>query len=214
MRQRRVRDERGVSLLEVVVGMTIMVVFLAIFSGAVFMLARTSSHAEAVARTSSDLNSAFIRLDRSVRYASSISQPGVASGSGYWYVEFLTTNTGDSVCTQLRLATGATQLQARTWTVVGSGYAGLTAWTPYANNVTNGGATTASTTLPVPFTLLTTGAAGLERLSFALLTSSGNPAVSSRLNVTYTALNSAPAFQAANNNSSAPSTVCNQVART
>jgi hypothetical protein len=214
MRRPGIRDERGDSLIELVVGMTIMVVFLAIFSGAVIMIARTSSHAQAVAHTSADLNSAFLRLDRQVRYAASISKPGTASGSNNWYVEFLSTNTGVSVCTQLRVVPAPTrQLQARTWTVAGTGFSNLSSWTPYANNVTNATVVTPTTDAPIPFALNTSGAVGLERLNVQLVTASGNPAISSHSDVTFTALNSAAAFQAATNSSTYSSSVCNQVAR-
>jgi type II secretory pathway component PulJ len=205
------RDERGDSLIELIVGMTIMVVFLAMFSASIVMISRTSSHAEAVESTASDVNFAFLRLDKQVRYAASISKPGTAGAASDWYVEFLTTNTGSSKCTQLRLATDVSELQARTWTVTEAGYSDLTAWTPYGNSVTSGGVTNAST--DPPFTLLTDSPTSLERLNVQLVATSGNPAVSSALDVTFTAINSGPAFQAANNSGTYSSNVCNQVAR-
>jgi type II secretory pathway pseudopilin PulG len=211
MARGNLRDERGDSLIELIVGMTIMVVFLAMFSGTIVMISRTASHAEAVESTASDVNVAFLRLDKQVRYAASISKPGTAGAANDWYVEFLTTNTGSSKCTQLRLATDLTQLQARTWTVTEAGYSDLTAWTPYGNSVTGGGVTSAST--DPPFTLITSSPTSLERLNVQLVATSGNPAVSSALDVTFTALNSGPAYQAANNSSTYTGNVCNQVAR-
>jgi hypothetical protein len=200
--------------MELVVGMTIMVVFLAIFSGAVIMITRTSSHAQAVEQTSSDLNSAFLRLDRQVRYAASISKPGIASASNNWYVEFLTTNTGVSVCTQLRvLPAPKRQLQGRTLTMPSTGVPILSAWTTYANNVTNATVVNPTTDAPIPFALTMSAAAGLERLNVQLVTTTGNPAVSSRSDVTFTAMNSAAAFQSAANNPTYTSGVCNQMAR-
>jgi hypothetical protein len=209
------RDERGTTLLELIVGMGIMTIFLAAFTSATVMLTRTSNHNQAVVSTSSDLNSAFLRLDKTIRYAASISQPGISSTSGYWYVEYLTSSSGASVCTQLRVNTGgARQLQWRTWNITTSGYSGLSSWTPLASNVTNGNATTSSSTPPVPFALTASGGnLQTERLTVQLVTSSGNPATTSQSTITFTAVNSQTASQAASNSSTYTSTVCNQVSR-
>jgi hypothetical protein len=208
------RDERGTTLLELLVGMGLMMIFLATFTGAILMLNQTANHNEAVVSTSSDLNNAFLHLDKTVRYAASISNPDVSSTSGDWYVEYLTSSTGTSICTQLRVRTGIEQLQSRTWTLTSSGYTNLSSWTRLADNISNGNATTASSTPPVPFTLTASGGnVDIERLTVQLVTTSGNPPTSSQSTVTFAAVNSQTASQAASNSSTYASSVCNQVGR-
>lgn len=210
----RTRDEQGTTLLELIVGMTVMVIFLGIFTGAIVMLTSTSTHTQAVVDTTSDLNSAFLRLDRTVRYAASISSPATSAASGYWYVEFMTSNTGASVCTQLRVNSATRQLQLRTWTLAGSGYTGLSGWAPIASDISNGTAPAGSVNPPVPFTLLASGGNVVdERLTVQLLAASGNPRTTSQSAVTFTAVNSQTASQAASNSAAYPSSVCTQVGR-
>jgi hypothetical protein len=115
--------------------MTLMAIFMSMFSASVVMMYDSTSKTEAIADTASQLSIAFNRLDTSVRYASAITQPGVGS-DGNSYVEWRTTYTGTAVCTQLRLASSVGQLQQRTWTPSASGtYTALSAWQPLASSV-------------------------------------------------------------------------------
>jgi len=214
---RRAGDE-GSTLIEVVVGMTIMSVFLAAFTGAIVTLNTTQNRAQALTASAGDLNTAFQRLDSSVRYASAISAPGTTGPAGAWYVEFLTTATGASVCTQLSVSTGANPvLRSRTWTPTGTTATGLTAFVPLTSHITNGGAVVgaaASSAAPVPFVLTASGTGvGYEQLTVQLVATTGNPAVTSRSAATFTAVNSAAAYTAAGASPSSLTTVCNQVAR-
>jgi type II secretory pathway pseudopilin PulG len=214
MRPSRLRDEAGTTLLELMFGMSVMAIFLGIFSTGIVMLTRTSIHTEAVVDTSSDLNSAFLRLDKEVRYAASISSPGISGTSGYWYVEFMTSNTGSSVCTQLRIDTAGEQLEQRTWTLPGTGFTDLSKWLPIASDITNGTAVASSVDPPVPFTLIASGGnLNQERLRIDLVATSGNPQTSSRSTVTFTAVNSQSASQAASNSATYPSSVCTEAGR-
>lgn len=193
----------GTTLLEVVVGMTIMSVFLAVFTGAIVTLTRTQTHTEALTTSSNDVNVAFQRLDATIRYASQITAPGTTGTAGSWYVEFLTTANGPPVCTQLRVTTGATnpQLQSRTWTPATATAVATTptAWRPLASHITNGtavpvpaGVTPAPTAVPVPFTVPAATGSGVryQQLTVQLSASSGNPAVESDSTMTFSALNS------------------------
>ncbi|HET6209323.1 MAG TPA: prepilin-type N-terminal cleavage/methylation domain-containing protein, partial [Jatrophihabitans sp.] len=113
----RVRASRdaGFSLSETLVGMTIMTVFMAIFSSAMISMFTATNKTTTINDTATQLNVAFARLDKQVRYASAISTEGQSGGS--WYVEFLTTNTGSPFCSQLKLDPTSQVLQERTWTV-------------------------------------------------------------------------------------------------
>lgn len=192
------REERGSTLMELVVGMMIMLIFLGMFSGAIVMLYQSSNKANALTTGAAQTDTAFARLDRSIRYASAFTSPALA-GDGNWYVEYLTTNTGSPVCTQLRVTASTQQLQMRTWipSSDGTSYTGLTSWLPWASGVTNGGVAATSTNPPPPFVLVYSKVA-YEQLTVNLVASSGNPAVPAQTNATFTALNStAAAAQAA-----------------
>jgi len=115
-RHRLVRDrgERGTTLVEVIVGMSIMTVCGAIFLGSAVTLSRVTAKTQAVTTTASQTNLAYLSLDRTVRYASAIASPGKGA-SGNWYVEFRDTTSGSEVCTQLRIDNATKQLGMRTW---------------------------------------------------------------------------------------------------
>lgn len=196
--------------MEVVVGMSIMMIFLAIFTGSVVMVFQTSNRTNALTGSSGQTDRAFARLDKSLRYAAAISTPGTTAAG--WYVEYLTTATGAAVCTQLRVNPTAQQLQARTWPAGASSTPTPTAWTPWADGITNGAAAAGSTTPPVPFTLTPiTATSSYEQLTVALTATSGSPPVPAATNATFTALDSGPAAKQIN--AGTATTVCTQVSR-
>ena len=129
--------------------MAVMAIFLGIFTTAFVSMAKTANQVRAVADTSDRAASAFLRLDREIRYASDISTPTYTANT--WHVEFLTNTVtrsasdavSNSVCTQLAVTppTGggsAGALQQRTWTV---GDAHPSGWTPLVGGVMNYAAT-------------------------------------------------------------------------
>lgn len=187
-------DDRGFTMMEMMVGMTVMAIFMAIFTGSMIAIYSSADKAQAISTTSGQLNLAFDTLDREIRYASYISNPTTEASTGYWIVSFQTTNTGSPVCTQLRIATPTGQLQQRTWSVVGASpnttASNVTGWTPLASNISNGGAASGSST--VPFSL--TGAGNTvtaEQLKVVLVASSGTGSMkaSSTSTVSYVAIN-------------------------
>lgn len=139
----RARSDAGVTLMELVVGMTIMTIFMSMFTASVVMMYDSTSKTEAISDTASQLSIAFNRLDKSVRYASAITDPGPGVvDPGDWYVEWLTTFSGTSECTQLRLNVAKGQLQQRTWTIATDGSGSVsdpTDWLPLASNLQPGG---------------------------------------------------------------------------
>ena len=209
------RDDRGSTLMELLVGMMIMLVFLGMFSGAIVMLYQSSNKANALTTGAGQTDTAFARLDRSIRYASAFTSPGLSTTDGSWYVEYLTTNTGSPVCTQLRVSVSAQQLQMRTWipSADGTTYSGRTAWLPWASGITNGGAAASSTNPPPPFVLVYSKVS-YEQLTVNLVATSGSPAVPAQTNATFTALNStAAAAQAAPLGPGLALSGCGQVGR-
>jgi type II secretory pathway component PulJ len=196
-RHRVIRDsgERGTSLVEVVVAMTIMVVCGAIFTGAVVTLYSVTNRAQAVTNSATQTNQAYQALDKVVRYAAAITTPGLGAGLGparYWYVELRDTTSGSEVCTQLRVNTSNQQLQRRTWSA--SSQTTLTSWVQISSGITNGGAAAGSA--DQPFVLLDPAppTANHQQLTINLRATSG-PASSPATTMSsfrLTALNSPP----------------------
>jgi Tfp pilus assembly protein FimT len=185
------REDDGTTLAEMVVGMAIMAIFMGMFTGAMLLMSSTVNKVEAVTTSSGQLNNAFLRLDRSVRYATAISQPTRSGASNDWNVEFSATNgTTKTTCTQLRIH--AKQLQQRTWALAADGttYSNLSAWVPLASNITNGNVAVGA---PNPPFALVQSAAGTnyQRLTITLVASSGTSTPgTSNSSVTFTAVNS------------------------
>ncbi len=176
MGRRAGAGEAGYSLIEVLVSMGVMGVFLAMMTTGVVEVYRVVNRNDAFSTVQSQVNIAFLRLDRQIRYASDLSTEGVSGGN--WYVEFLTTYTGSSLCTELRLNAASGQLQQRTWT---QGNTPGTSWALLAAGVTS----------TRPFTFLPSDATyNYPRLHLNLVASagSGTTAATRTFDVTFTAL--------------------------
>jgi prepilin-type N-terminal cleavage/methylation domain-containing protein len=181
--------DAGMSLIEVLVGMSIMAAFMAIFTSGMVGMFDSANKSESVNNAQTQLNLAFIRLDKEVRYAAAISTPGQKGTD--WYVEFLTTNQGSdkATCTQLRLNAALRKLERRTW-LQKAGPDTATTWAPLASEV-------ASTE---PFT--STPADGTFnfqrlRLRLAAAAGAGKSATATETDVTFTALNTSRKASAA-----------------
>ena len=75
-------DDAGVTTIELIVGMLVMVVFMTIFTGAVVSMATTINKVEAVTTSSQQTNTAFLRLDKLIRYSSAITNMGTGFKRG------------------------------------------------------------------------------------------------------------------------------------
>ena len=162
--------DAGVTLQELVVAMSLMAVFGSIFVGGMTQMFSSANRTEQQVAAQAQLRLAFLRLDREIRYAVGISEPGATE------VEYATERGGDPYCTALRLSGG--QLQARTWAAVdlpGS-------WLPLASGV----AQIADTR---PFDLVqATDPISFEGLRIRLVATQGDTAT--QLDATFSALNS------------------------
>jgi len=117
VRSRLRHEDRGVSVVELIVSMGIFVMVLVVFLAAVVTMSRATSRTQATGDSASQLRTVFQRLDKEVRYASAINPP--AQTSGNFYVEYLvpaTVATGESLCVQWRFMASDRELQRRTWT--------------------------------------------------------------------------------------------------
>lgn len=170
-------DDAGVTLIEIVVSMSIMSIFLAILTGGMVQLFRSSNAVMTTSAAHAQLNTAFMRLDKQIRYAAGISTPGTAGGDQY--VEYVSTNTGTAICTELRLDVAGRQLQQRTWTEGASPLA-PTGWIPLASDVTGS----------APFTFSAADATfNFQRLELKLVDTPAGLTTGRQLDVTFTAVN-------------------------
>ncbi|MBM2620825.1 type II secretion system protein [Actinoplanes sp. LDG1-06] len=185
MRDDESRDS-GYSLVEMLVVLGIVSVIGSIFTTAVLQIYRTATNIEAESVVQSQLSTALLQLDKTIRYAYYIS--AVHTEGTTPYVEYLVQapEPGGTTllkrCVQLRL-TGTDpqnlQLQSRSWTVAAT--VSPSAWVPLASNLTTV-AGTAAFVRTQPTTSLNHQMLGI-RLSASSATTRRTSAV------TYTALN-------------------------
>lgn len=175
----RAGADTGMTLIELMVSLTVMSVFMTIFTSGVIQMYRAANKDEAASTAQSQVNLAFLRLDKEIRYAAGLSAPDLVGADPY--VEYLTTNTGAAVCTELRLHLANGQLQRRTWTR-GAVPVTPTPWIPLASGVSSATPFTVSAADPTY---------NFQRLRLALTATSGKggTAVSKQSDVTFTALN-------------------------
>jgi prepilin-type N-terminal cleavage/methylation domain-containing protein len=139
----RDRDDAGFSMVEILVTMGVMSVVMVVFTAAILQAYRTSAKAESISIVQSQLQTAFQRFDRQLRYASWIAQPGQVGTA--WYVEWA--GYDGSQCHQLRLETapasgqdspddGHGVLQMLTWPLATPPAAGTPGQTIAGNLVT------------------------------------------------------------------------------
>jgi hypothetical protein len=101
--RRRQRDDAGFSVAEVMSSLGVMSVVLVVFTAAILQTYRTSAKTESITIIQSQLQTAFQRFDRELRFASWIAQPGKVGTA--WYVEYA--GYDETTCGQLRLETAA-----------------------------------------------------------------------------------------------------------
>lgn len=180
-------DDRGVTLIEIVVAMMIMSVFMAMFTAGVVQMFHIANATESASTGQVQVNIAFLRLDKEVRYASDISTPGPSAAGADVYVEYLMpdTGTGSNDCTELWLDVTNQQLQRRTWPQ-GAGLAAGVGWVPLASSIS------APATDPVFVRTAGVDAQPFQRLALNLVASSGSgsTATTKQFGITFTALNS------------------------
>ncbi|WP_433609757.1 hypothetical protein ACQP2P_39235 [Dactylosporangium sp. CA-139114] len=115
-RAARPGDDRGVTLAELAVTTGIMSMVMAIFTTGVVQLFQASNKNELVAMTQAQLNNAFLRLDRELRYSAGFG-PIHADAAGNVFVEYVNTGTasGTPECAQLELYAAAGTLRRQVW---------------------------------------------------------------------------------------------------
>lgn len=117
------RDDRGFTLVEMLVAMAMFSILIIIAVTAAIQLSRASVTASSRSESSSAILNAFQLLDRQVRYADGINYAGVGT-SGASYVEFRSparpnpsdpSVTDPATCSQWRFLPSTGVLQSRSW---------------------------------------------------------------------------------------------------
>ncbi len=203
-------DDRGTTLIEVIVAMSIFSVIITIFGVAVTQWTQSIVRGDAIADQTSAARTAFDFLDRQVPAASAVNYP-VLSGSS-WYLEFRTDATSPSTCTQWRLDTDTQLLQWRTWPTDTGVLGTPTAWRTAATGVVN-----SVDPSQKPFSMDKVDAQyAQQRLDMRLrLQQSTGPVTQS--NATFTARNTSPTTQTdadVNNDGVSDNEVCTDISGT
>jgi prepilin-type N-terminal cleavage/methylation domain-containing protein len=107
-------DDSGMTMVEVLVSLVVMSIAMLIFTSGVLVIYRTLTKVESLATVQDRITTTFQRMDRDLRYASAISDPGLETDGNY-YVEYLMTIGSADRCVQLRFRPTVGELQQRTW---------------------------------------------------------------------------------------------------
>lgn len=179
---RRLRGDDGVTLAEMTVTTSIMSLVMAIFTTGVVQLFEAGNSNEMAALTQSQLNTAFLRLDRNLRYAAGIG-PVHTDSAGNAFVEYLNTETptGKPECAQLQLYKAGETLRRQVWPQTTAPTGG---WVVLAGEVN---------VAKSSFTLLRPGLdTSFQRLRVTLVVTSnpGTGQTEAMTAITFTALNS------------------------
>ncbi|WP_156043795.1 prepilin-type N-terminal cleavage/methylation domain-containing protein [Cellulomonas sp. URHE0023] len=150
--QRRTSEtDNGMTLVELLVSMGILTVIIGMFMGGVVVMTKDTSRAQGVSNAGDAARKVFQRMDKEIRYSSSINRPGVGTTAGTYYVEYLISAVGAGqkpLCTQWRYTSSTRTLDVRTWRVQATPV--VSGWNTMAVNVRNN--LSVSTQLPFVFT--------------------------------------------------------------
>ncbi|MCW2502036.1 MAG: hypothetical protein JWO79_320 [Actinomycetia bacterium] len=130
---RAAADDTGLTLIEMVVAITVLSVAMILFTGGMIQIYTNLNKTESISGVQAQLNAAFLRLDKEIRYASALGAPDPELPD--YYIRYLITNTGTPTCVELKLDGTAKKLLRRSWTHT-TGTPAVTAWLPLASSVT------------------------------------------------------------------------------
>jgi hypothetical protein len=195
------------TLIELVVAMSIFLIFVALILGTTVTLAQSASRAQLVAESSNATVTVFGALDRQTRYADSINFPG-AGASGARYVEFRTPGassaSGVTTCTQWRFVPSLARIESRTWNDLTG--AVPSAWATKLSNVVDDGTN-------YPFSLIpaVVSVGSMQQLVVKLHSGNGDLDVGAAVSTSFTARNSSsssPSNADANNDGVSDVRIC------
>lgn len=139
--------EQGMTMIEVVMSATIMSTVMAVITTGLVQVYRVVNTRQQTSAARSEISTAYLRLEKEVRYASSVSEPS-PPGTTEPYVEYLavlpdpSTRVDTTMCVELRLHQTSDrlrpwQLQRRSWARPADALSEITptAWHPLASGV-------------------------------------------------------------------------------
>jgi hypothetical protein len=181
--RRRLGGDGGVTLAELAVTTGIMSMVMAIFTTGVVQLFKAGNKNELVAVTQAQLNNAFLRLDRELRYAAGFG-PVHTDLAGNMFVEYVNTGTasGTPECAQLELYAATGVLRRQVWPQQ-TGQKPVNKWATLASQVV---------VAKSRFEPVRSSRSTFQRLRVVLvvLTNPGNGQTEANTDLTFTALNS------------------------
>lgn len=209
LRSRQADD--GFTLVELLVSMFLFLIVLALVASATLVMEHGLRKSQGQSDNLDASRKVLLLLDRQVRYANAITQPGVGATPTATYIEWQSGDTNQpQTCTQWRYDSAGATLAYRTWqvpTVTGATVT-PTAWVTEAFGVTKVGSTPVFTTTALPVNTAapsgTTANHASVSVAFAV-THGARPSTTSATQVTLTAVNTTGIVTLA--------AVCNQVTR-
>ncbi|THG30427.1 prepilin-type N-terminal cleavage/methylation domain-containing protein [Glaciibacter flavus] len=151
-------NERGFTLIEMMISVSIFAVFVAIFIASVVGLARGTTAARVTAESSSGVLTVFQNIDRQVRWSDAINRPGTgASGSTYVEFQLPASSSADNTtrCVQYRYDPAQGIIASRIWVT------GVTPLPSFSVKLTN---VIPQATPNYPFTMIPAGASARQAL--------------------------------------------------
>ena len=110
----RAAGDAGFSMAEVLVSMAVMSIVMAIASTGFYEMFHTTDTAEASATAQVELQAAFNKLDREIRYAYRVNE--AYSDTTNWYIDYVfIDDAGKNQCVQLSLPRAGGTLKRRQW---------------------------------------------------------------------------------------------------
>ena len=185
------RNDEGYSLIEVMMAMVCTSILLTLVTSAIIQIYHSVNSVDAVSAAQSQVDATFSRVDREVRYARGISDPGKVNGDPY--VEYLLSVDSVDTCVELRLHTATGELQRRTWTK-NQALLAPTGWQTLASSVTATKPFAVTSAVPVlpadsPYQTLTLDVTSVTGGGPGLSASAGRAGSQRETTVTFTALN-------------------------
>lgn len=217
IRRTATRDhgDAGLTLVELLISMSILALFLALFGTSLLGAAKGVRKQSGVVDAQTFTRTAFELLDKQIRYAEAVTAPSTGDAQWIeWQVPDPSIPTAQSVtqsrCFQWRATTSTGLLQYRTWIVPTTGVVATPAWDTVASGVVVGSVPvftiTTSGLQASPFYLPSAGqtySLSHMQVGVALNISVNNPAGRAAASTVFTALNAG----------TTPGSVCSQVAR-
>jgi prepilin-type N-terminal cleavage/methylation domain-containing protein len=204
--------DEGYSLIEVMMAMVCMSILMTLVTSAIIQIYHSVNSVDAVSAAQTQVDTAFVRLDKEIRYARAVSDPGAVGGDQY--VEYLLDVDAVDTCVELRLHNATGELQRRQWATNQTPLA-PTAWQILASSVVATTPFTVTAAVPVQTTdflyqRLTLDITSVTGGGSGLSTSSGRAGSRRETNVTFTALNATGTRNSVTGTANVNATTCTE----